>query len=131
MGRAGWVGVAVVEGVRLGGKGEVIVSARPVWRERSRCGVCGAVGAASRGIAPGRSARRVPRDAVFKDRGLRADADRLADGRVDHHPSVKGPYDCCFEGAPWWLQIVGGCGRVTDSYGDSVSSRRDLPELAD
>jgi len=29
----------------------VIVSARPVWRERSRRGVCSAVGAASRGTA--------------------------------------------------------------------------------
>jgi transposase len=31
---------AVVEGARLGSEGEVIVSVRPVWRERSRCGVC-------------------------------------------------------------------------------------------
>jgi transposase len=31
---------AVVEDVRIGSEGEVIVSARPVWRERDRCGVC-------------------------------------------------------------------------------------------
>ena len=31
---------AVVEDVRLGGEGEVIVSARPNWRERDRCGIC-------------------------------------------------------------------------------------------
>jgi transposase len=31
---------AVVEGVRLGSEGEVIVSVRPSWRERDRCGVC-------------------------------------------------------------------------------------------
>jgi Transposase/Helix-turn-helix domain of transposase family ISL3/zinc-finger of transposase IS204/IS1001/IS1096/IS1165 len=31
---------AVVEDVRLGSEGEVIVSVRPVWRERDRCGVC-------------------------------------------------------------------------------------------
>jgi transposase len=31
---------AVVEGVRIGSEGEVIVSARPAWRERDRCGVC-------------------------------------------------------------------------------------------
>jgi len=31
---------AVVEDVRIGDEGEVIVSARPVWRERDRCGVC-------------------------------------------------------------------------------------------
>src|SRR5450631_8734 len=31
---------AVVEDVRLGSEGEVIVSARPGWRERDRCGVC-------------------------------------------------------------------------------------------
>src|ERR1041385_4927779 len=41
----GWAGLlglqrAVIEGVRMGNEGEVIVSARPVWRERSRCGVC-------------------------------------------------------------------------------------------
>jgi transposase len=30
----------VVEDVRIGGEGEVIVSARPNWRERDRCGVC-------------------------------------------------------------------------------------------
>jgi len=39
---AGLLGLqrAVIEGVRMGNEGEVIVSARPVWRERSRCGVC-------------------------------------------------------------------------------------------
>jgi transposase len=31
---------AVVEDVRIGSEGEVIVTARPVWRERDRCGVC-------------------------------------------------------------------------------------------
>ena len=31
---------AVVEGVRMGVEGEVIVSVRPNWRERDRCGVC-------------------------------------------------------------------------------------------
>ena len=31
---------AVVEDVRIGSEGEVIVSVRPVWRERDRCGVC-------------------------------------------------------------------------------------------
>ena len=31
---------AVVEDVRMGSEGEVIVSARPDWRERDRCGVC-------------------------------------------------------------------------------------------
>jgi transposase len=31
---------AVVEDVRIGIEGEVIVSARPSWRERDRCGVC-------------------------------------------------------------------------------------------
>ena len=31
---------AVVEDVRLGSDGEVIVSVWPVWRERDRCGVC-------------------------------------------------------------------------------------------
>ena len=31
---------AVVEDVRLGSEEEVIVSVRPVWRERDRCGVC-------------------------------------------------------------------------------------------
>jgi transposase len=31
---------AVVEDVRLGSEGEVIVSVRPGWRERDRCGVC-------------------------------------------------------------------------------------------
>jgi transposase len=31
---------AVVEDVRLGGEGEVIVAARPAWRERDRCGIC-------------------------------------------------------------------------------------------
>ncbi len=30
----------MVEGVRLGSEGEVMVSARPNWRERDRCGVC-------------------------------------------------------------------------------------------
>jgi transposase len=30
----------VVEGVRIGSEGEVIVSVRPGWRERDRCGVC-------------------------------------------------------------------------------------------
>ncbi len=30
----------VVEDVRLGSEGEVIVAARPGWRERDRCGVC-------------------------------------------------------------------------------------------
>jgi transposase len=39
---AGLLGVdrAVVEGVRLGSEGEVIVSVRPLSRERGRCGVC-------------------------------------------------------------------------------------------
>jgi transposase len=32
---------AVVEGVWIGDEGEVVVSARPSWRERDRCGVCG------------------------------------------------------------------------------------------
>jgi transposase len=31
---------AVVEDVRLGSEGEVIVSVRPNWRERDRCGIC-------------------------------------------------------------------------------------------
>jgi transposase len=31
---------AVVEDVRIGREGEVIVSVRPGWRERDRCGVC-------------------------------------------------------------------------------------------
>ena len=31
---------AVVEDVRLGSEGAVIVSARPGFRERDRCGVC-------------------------------------------------------------------------------------------
>jgi transposase len=31
---------AVVEGVWIGDEGEVVVSARPVWRERDRCGIC-------------------------------------------------------------------------------------------
>jgi transposase len=31
---------AVVEDVRMGNEGEVIVSARPSWRERDRCAVC-------------------------------------------------------------------------------------------
>jgi transposase len=31
---------AVVEGVWIGSEGELVVSARPVWRERDRCGVC-------------------------------------------------------------------------------------------
>ena len=31
---------AVVEDVRMGIEGEVIVSVRPGWRERDRCGVC-------------------------------------------------------------------------------------------
>ena len=31
---------AVVEDVRMGSEGEVIVSVRPGWRERDRCGVC-------------------------------------------------------------------------------------------
>jgi transposase len=31
---------AVVEGVWIGSAGELVVSARPVWRERDRCGVC-------------------------------------------------------------------------------------------
>jgi len=30
----------VVEGVRMGSEGEVIVAVRPSWRERDRCGVC-------------------------------------------------------------------------------------------
>jgi transposase len=30
----------VVEDVRIGSEGEVIVGVRPVWRERDRCGVC-------------------------------------------------------------------------------------------
>ena len=32
---------AVVEDVQIGDEGEVVVSARPSWRERDRCGVCG------------------------------------------------------------------------------------------
>jgi transposase len=31
---------AVVEGVWIGSEGELVLSARPVWRERDRCGVC-------------------------------------------------------------------------------------------
>jgi hypothetical protein len=31
---------AAVEDVRMGNEGEVIVSARPGFRERDRCGVC-------------------------------------------------------------------------------------------
>jgi transposase len=31
---------AVVEDVRIGSEGEVIVSVRPGWRERDRCGIC-------------------------------------------------------------------------------------------
>ena len=30
----------VVEDVRIGSEGEVIVAVRPGWRERDRCGVC-------------------------------------------------------------------------------------------
>jgi transposase len=30
----------VVEEVWIGDEGEVVVSARPVWRERDRCGIC-------------------------------------------------------------------------------------------
>ena len=32
---------AVVEDVQIGDEGDVVVSARPSWRERDRCGVCG------------------------------------------------------------------------------------------
>jgi hypothetical protein len=31
---------AVVEDVRAGSEGEVIIMLRPAWRERDRCGVC-------------------------------------------------------------------------------------------
>jgi transposase len=31
---------AVIEDVRVGDEGEVIVAARPTWRERDRCGIC-------------------------------------------------------------------------------------------
>jgi len=31
---------AVIEDVRIGDEGEVVVSARPDWRERDRCGIC-------------------------------------------------------------------------------------------
>jgi transposase len=31
---------AVVEDVQIGGEDEIVVAARPVWRERDRCGVC-------------------------------------------------------------------------------------------
>jgi transposase len=31
---------AVIEGVWIGDEGEVLVCARPVWRERDRCGIC-------------------------------------------------------------------------------------------
>ena len=31
---------AVVEDVQIGGEGEIVVVARPGWRERDRCGVC-------------------------------------------------------------------------------------------
>jgi transposase len=31
---------AVVEGVRIGDEGEVVVAVRPGWRERDRCGIC-------------------------------------------------------------------------------------------
>ncbi len=31
---------AVIEGVWIGGEGEVVVCARPGWRERDRCGIC-------------------------------------------------------------------------------------------
>ena len=31
---------AVVEGVRMGSEGEVVVTVRPAWRERDRCGIC-------------------------------------------------------------------------------------------
>jgi transposase len=31
---------AVIEGVWIGDEGEVVVCARPVWRERDRCGIC-------------------------------------------------------------------------------------------
>lgn len=39
---AGLLGLqrAVVEGVKIGAEGEVVVAARPGWRERDRCGVC-------------------------------------------------------------------------------------------
>ncbi len=39
---AGLLGLqrAVVEDVRMGSEGEVIVSVRPIWRERDRCGIC-------------------------------------------------------------------------------------------
>jgi transposase len=35
------LGAAVVEGVDFGDEGSVVVLARPRWRERDRCGVCG------------------------------------------------------------------------------------------
>jgi len=40
---AGLLGLqqAVVEGVWVGDEGEIVVAARPGWRERGRCGVCG------------------------------------------------------------------------------------------
>lgn len=31
---------AVIEGVSIGDEGEIVVCARPKWRERDRCGVC-------------------------------------------------------------------------------------------
>ena len=31
---------AVVEDVRIGDEGEIVVAVRPGWRERDRCGVC-------------------------------------------------------------------------------------------
>ena len=31
---------AVVEGVRMGSEGEVVVTVRPAWHERDRCGIC-------------------------------------------------------------------------------------------
>jgi transposase len=34
------LGAAVVEGVKFGDEGEVVVAARPRWHERDRCGVC-------------------------------------------------------------------------------------------
>jgi len=31
---------SVVEDVKIGIEGEVVVSVRPGWRERDRCGIC-------------------------------------------------------------------------------------------
>ena len=40
MGAAAWAASSGRRGREAGSEGEVIVSVRPAWRERDRCGVC-------------------------------------------------------------------------------------------